>query len=99
MATNNLTPVTFTANDNNVIEHDGNPLTIYCSGTFGGGNIVIESSPDGTEYIEENAAATTTFNWTIGKAVAAGMKIRVTLAGSTSPTLLVSYFRGTRKQT
>ena len=97
MATNNLTPVTLSANGNDEIVHDGQPLTIYWSGTFGGGNVVIESSPDGVTYIEENPADTVANNWTIGSAVAAGMRIRTTLAGSTSPTLLISYFRGRRE--
>lgn len=99
MATNNLTTETLTADGSDTIEHDGNPLTIYCTGGFGGGSILIESTPDEVTYIEENALTATKFNWTIGSAVAAGMKIRVTLSSSTTPTLKISYFRGTRKQT
>ena len=97
MAINNKTTETFTANDDDEIIHDGQPLTIYWTGTFGGGNIVIASSPDGTTYIEENGADTGANNWTIDAAVAAGMRIRTTLAGSTSPTVVISYFRGKRK--
>ena len=96
MATNNLTPVTLSANGDNEITYDGQGLTIFFSGDFGTGNVVIESSPDGVSYIVENSAKTVNGNWTIGSAVAAGMRIRTTLASSTAPTLIISYFQGKR---
>lgn len=96
MATNNLTPVTLTANGSNEIVYDGQGLTVFFTGTFGSGNVVIESSPDGVDYIIENPASTVKDNWTIGDSVAAGMRIRTTLAGATGPSLLISYFQGKR---
>lgn len=85
---------TLSANGALTTYHTGADTTYYVVGTFGSGNVVIASSPDSSNYIEENAATASNFNWTLGAANGSGMEIRFTLAGSTSPTVNVYAFIG-----
>lgn len=69
-------------------------LTFYVYGTFGSGDVVIESSADGTTYVNELAAQTANFNWSVPNTMPAGMLIRATLANASGTTLTVRTFGG-----
>ncbi len=82
------------ANGSVTFTYEGDGLTIFCVDDFGSGNVVIDSSPNGTDTVNEVAAQTANFNWSVGQEISKGMDITVTLADSTSPNLIVRSFRG-----
>ena len=72
--------------------YPGSIITLYASGTFGGGTLTLECSPDGTNWFTamDNSGSNITM-------VAAGMRqvivnaevMRFRLSGATSPTVTV----------
>lgn len=63
-------------------------ITAYVSGTWGGGSAKLQVSPDGTLWLDAVAAITAD-----GKLALSGVlarKVRVNLAGATSPALTVN---------
>ncbi len=97
-AFNFVTEDTFTADGNGSTTYLGRGLTLYFDGDFDGGNIIIETSADGTNFQPEVSAQTSAFNWSVGVEVPRGMEIKWTLAGAAgSPAnLIVTSFKGGR---
>ena len=79
------------------VRYLGDGLNFYVYGTFGGGDVTIESSADGSTWIAESdaSAKTANFVWRAGAGVARGVIVRATLANASGTTLTVRSFQGT----
>ena len=95
---NNTVEDTFVADGSGSIIYEGFGLTLFFDDDFDGGNIIIETSADGTNYQSEVTAQTVPFNWSVGVEVPKGMEIKWTLAGTAGspPNVIVTSFKGGR---
>lgn len=63
----------------------GVTLEVSVTGTFGGGNVILEQTPDGSNWFQCGTPITAKARQLIP--VYSGSQLRLTLAGATSPSL------------
>ena len=69
--------------------------TYFVVGTWGGGSIDIQSTPnDGTNTIDEETGNTADFNWSPNANIPGGIELYFVLTGATSPDLDFYHYSG-----
>ena len=95
MAVDNFKNNSLTANGSVTISpYLGKGLTFSVFGTFGSGNVVIESSSDDITWDEELASQTANFKWTVGSEIPRGLAFRARLQAASGTTLTIRTFVG-----
>ena len=80
---NGSTPIIAPTN----LNANGSTLELFVTGTFGGGSVIVEQSPDGVNWFSVGTAVTARSRTTIS--IFSGSRLRITLSGATAPSLTV----------
>lgn len=71
---------------------DGGTLEVFASGSFGGGSLTVEQTPDGVNWFAVGAAITDKSRTVVE--VHSGLALRLTLSGATSPVNVLVFVAG-----
>lgn len=85
VADGNSTLVPLPKNDNPAANLPAIDVTLFGSGTFGGGTLALEATPDGATWVPVQGASLTAAGAVSARVVA--RQVRAALSGATAPNL------------